>query len=82
MISATSIKYPLPVVPVDGMPDLVLHAQPAPSLDRVMRPLDGFGPAVVDGSPDMTDALRDVAFQTMLDTRTIIAPLPVLDRSL
>lgn len=77
MITAAGIKQPLPVRPIDGIAKPGTPAPlPRPATGRVMRPLPMPTP---DAAPDMVGAIRDAAFQRMLDRLGVQHPLPVVD---
>jgi hypothetical protein len=75
MISPAGTMQPLPVRPVDGV------AKPGAPTPRprhatsVMRPL----PMPMPEADRLTSAIRDTAFQRMLDRLGVQQPLPVVD---
>ncbi|MCW2924269.1 MAG: hypothetical protein JWM98_1673 [Thermoleophilia bacterium] len=66
MITPASIMRPLPIRPIDGMPDAApTTPATAPRAPRRMQPLtiEHTRP----GAADLVGSLRDAAFQRMLD---------------
>jgi len=67
---------PLPVRPVDGIANTGTQAPlPRPVAGRVMHPL----PLPTPDAHDLVDAIRNAAFQRMLDRLDVQQPLPVVD---
>ena len=76
MITAAGTMKPLPVRPVDGIANTGVQAPlPRPATGRVMRPL----PMPTPDAHDFVDAIRNAAFQRMLDRLGVQNPLPVVD---
>jgi hypothetical protein len=80
MIAATATMKPLPVRPVEPV-SIAAHAT-SPSTRRslggTMQPL----PVPMPDSYDLVDAIRDAAFERMLDRIGVELPLPVVDPSI
>lgn len=75
MITAAGTMRPLPVRPVDVLANPGTQAPlPRPAAGRVMRPL----PIPTPEAHDMVGAIRNAAFQKMMD-RLDVHPLPVVD---
>jgi hypothetical protein len=75
MITAAGTMKPLPVRPVDGIANSATQAPlPRPVTGRMMHPL----PMPTPDAHDLVDAIRNAAFERMLD-RLGVQPLPVVD---
>lgn len=77
MISAARTMQPLPVRPVDPRPTYEVMAQQPRHPGRTMRPL----PVPTPEPVVLVDAIRDAAFQRMLERLGVQHPLPVVDPS-
>jgi hypothetical protein len=75
MITAAGTMKPLPVRPVDGIANQSLAPLPRPIAGRGMRPL----PMPTTDAHDLIDAIRNGAYQRMLDRLGVQQPLPVVD---
>lgn len=73
MITAIRLMHPLPVPPVDRDVRMVVSPTPVRSTD-IMRPL----PHLTERE-DLGCAVKDAAFQRMLDRMGIKEPLPIDD---
>ena len=80
MITAAGNMKPLPVRPIDGIAKPGTPAplpQPRAASGRVMRPRPMPHPHAEPA--DMVDAIRNGAYQRMLDRLGVQQPLPVVD---
>jgi hypothetical protein len=78
MISATATMMPLPVRPVEPVSIAAHASQSSRTLGGTMKPL----PVPMPDSYDLVDAVRDAAFERMLDRIGVALPLPVVDPSI